>query len=144
MIIYRKSDRVSVEIEGIEFKLSPLTFQEKSELQQHMIKAVRGDMDEAMISVRKSIKYCLKDMKGVFYIDESGDKREYHLGFEDNVLSDDCIDDLLNMPISAKLNSVCAAMLHGVPEEILGEDGKPVEGIKIKKQEEKKPGKSQK
>lgn len=138
MIILRKSDRLKVEIEGIEFKIAPLTFQQKNELQAHMVKAVSGDMEEAMNSVRKALMFCLKDMKGVQYIDESGDPRDYQLSFDGDVLSDDCIDELLNMPFSAKLNTVCSSMLQGVPDQILDEKGKPIEGIKIVKQSEGK------
>ncbi len=132
MLIYRKEDRVKIEIDGIDFKISPLTFQQKSDLQTHMMKAVQGDMNEAMNSVRKALKYCLKDMKGVFYI-EDGEKREYRLSFENDQLTDDCIDEVLNMPFSSKLNSVCSAMLQGVPDKILDNDGNEIEGIKIKK-----------
>lgn len=141
MIIYRKSDRVSVSIDGIEIKVSPLSHQQKTILQGHMMKAVGGDMEAAMISVRQSIKYSLKDLKGVFYIDDSGDQREYQLEFENGELTDECIDEVLNMPISGKLNSVCAALLQGVPDKVLDNKGKEIEGIKIKKLEAKKPGK---
>lgn len=143
-MIYRKNDRVSVVIDGIEVKISPLTHAQKTELQDHMMKAVNGDMGAAMDSVRLSVKYCLKDIKGVFYLDDDGEKREYRLEIEDGSLSDDCIDDVLNMPISAKLNSVCASMLAGVPDAILDNEGQPIEGIKIKKQGKSKPGKSKK
>ena len=142
MIIHRKNDKVSVTIDTIEVKISPLTYQQKSELQAHMMKAVNGDMDEAMISVRKALKFCLKDIKGVFYIDDDGEKREYKLEFEDNMLTNDSVDDVLNMPISGKLNSVCAAMLQGVPDAIIDGEGNPIEGIKIKKLGEKVKGKS--
>lgn len=141
MIIYRKEDRVKVEIDGISFKISPLTFQQKQDLQRHMIKAVSGDMNEAMISVSKSLKYCLKDMSGVFYIDEDGVKREYKLSFENDVLTDDCIDELLNMPFSSKLNSVCSAMLQGVPNKILDAEGNEIEGISIKSHGDEELGK---
>jgi hypothetical protein len=141
MIIFKKNDKVSINIDGIEFKISPLTFHQKSELQTHMVKAVGGNMDEAMTSVRKSLKYCVKDIKGVHYIDEDDVKREYQLEFEEGYLTDDCLDELLNMPFSNKLNSVCAAMLQGIPEEILDADGKPIEGIKIKKREASTQGK---
>lgn len=141
MIVYRKEDRLKVEIDGIDFKISPLTFQQKQELQGHMIKAVSGDMNEAMISVSKALKYCLKDMSGVSYIDEDNKEREYQLQFENNELTSDCIDDLLNMPFSSKLNSVCSAMLQGVPEQILDSENQPIEGIKIKKHGDKKLGK---
>jgi hypothetical protein len=143
MLIYKKSDKVSISIEGIDFKISPLTFHQKNELQQHMIKAVQGDMEEAMLSVRKSLRFCVKDIKGVFYMDEAGDKREYQLEFEEGQLTDDCLDELLNLPISSKLNSVCAAMLQGVPDKILDREGNEIEGIKIKKLGAK-PGKSKK
>ncbi len=141
MIIYRKQDRVKVEIDGIEFKISPLTFQQKNDLQAHMMKAVQGDMQEAMISVRKALKYCLKDMKGVYYIDENGDKREYQLQLENSEITDDCIDEILNMPFSAKLNSVCSAMLQGIPDKIVDGEGKEIKGIKIKKAGAEKQGK---
>jgi len=144
MLIYKKSDKVSVSIGDIDFKISPLSFHQKSELQAHMIKAVKGDMDEAMVSVRKSLKYCVKDIKGVHYLDEEGSKREYQLEFEDGELTDDCLDELLNMPFSSKLNSVCAAMLQGIPDKVLDNEGNEIEGIKIKKLAVKKPGKSKK
>lgn len=141
MIIYRKQDRVSVNIDGIEIKVSPLSHNQKTILQGHMMKAVGGDMDAAMISVRQSIKFSLKEIKGIFYIDDEGDKREYQLEFENGELTDECIDDVLNMPISSKLNSVCASLLQGVPDKILDNKGKEIEGIKIKKLKEVKPGK---
>ena len=141
MIIYRKQDRVSVNIDGIEIKVRPLSHNQKTILQGHMMKAVGGDMDAAMISVRQSIKFSLKEIKGIFYIDDEGDKREYQLEFENGELTDECIDDVLNMPISSKLNSVCASLLQGVPDKILDNKGKEIEGIKIKKLKEVKPGK---
>ena len=141
MIIYRKQDKLTIEIEGIEFKLSPLTFNQKSKLQSHMMKAMQGDMEEAMMSVKESLKFCLKDMKGVFYIDENGDQREYQLQFENGDLSEDCLDEVLNMPFSNKLNSVCSAMLQGIPEKIVDAEGNEIQGIKIKKRGESKQGK---
>lgn len=141
MLIYRKNDKVTVEIDGIEIKVSPLTFGQKSELQGHMMKAVDGEMDEAMTSVRKSMKYCIKEIKGIEYLDEDGEKHEYQLQFEDGQLTDDCIDELLNLPISAKLSTVCSNMLQGVPDKILDDSGNEIEGIKVKKPGEPKPGK---
>ena len=72
MLIYKKNDKVSVQIDEIEVKISPLTHAQKTQLQAHMMKAVKGDMDAAMDSVRLSVKFALKDIKGVQYIDEDG------------------------------------------------------------------------
>ena len=140
MIIYRKDDKVSVKIDDIEIKISPLTHAQKSELQSHMMKAVNGDMNEAMISVQKSLKFAVKDIKGVFFMD-GNDKREYALSFEDGQLTDECIDELLNLPISNKISSVCSALLQGVPDKIVDKDGKEIEGIKILSGGGKKPKK---
>ena len=104
MIIYKKDQKVNISIEGIDIKVSPLSHHQKTVLQGMMIKAVNGDMDEAMKSVRQSLKYCLKSMKGVKYIDEDGEVQDYKLEFEDGELTDDCVDEILNMPISNKIN----------------------------------------
>lgn len=135
MILYKVTDRVEVKIEGITFKISPLSQAQKNELQGHMMKAVNGDMEEAMISVRKSLSFCLKDMKGVEYYD-GDEKREYSLQFEDGNLTAECLDDLLNLPISQKISTVCAAFLQGVPSEIVDKDGKEIEGISIVKRKD--------
>lgn len=138
MILYRTSDLISVKIDDITVKVRPLSHQQKTELQSHMMKAVNGDMNEAMIGVKKALSFALKDIKGVYYY-EDADKREYTLEFNDNKeLADSCIDDILNLPISNKLNAVCAALLQGVPEAVLDKDGKPVKGIKILSKEDKK------
>jgi hypothetical protein len=144
MMIYKTSDKISVEIDGIEVKISPLSHAQKNELQGHMMKAVNGDMEAAMESVRLSISYCLKDIKGVKYQDEDGEVRDYQLTFDNNKLTDDCLDDMLNMPISGKLNSLCAAMLAGVPDKIVDQDGNEIEGIKIKKSKGSVKGKRKK
>jgi len=144
MMIYKTSDKISVNIDGIDIKISPLTHAQKTQLQSHMMKAVAGDMEAAMDSVRLSISFSLKDIKGITFMDEDGEEREYKLQFEDGLLTDECIDDMLNMPISGKLNSVCATLLQGVPDKIVDENGDEIEGIKIKKSTAKKPGKQKK
>lgn len=138
MLIHRLSDKITVKIDDIEVKISPLSHSQKTVLQGHMIKAVAGDMEAAMESVRQSIKFSLKDIKGVKYLDEEGEARDFALEFENGQITDECIDDVLNMPISGKLNSLCAALLQGVPDKVLDNDGNEIEGIKIVK---KKPGK---
>ena len=105
-----------------------------------MIKAVSGDMEEAMIAVRKAISFALKDIKGVFYY-EGDDKREYQLEFDGDNLKDNCLDDLLNLPISNKLNAVCSALLQGVPNKIYNNEGKEIEGIQIMQRGESNEGK---
>lgn len=141
MIMHRMNDLVSVEIDDITIKVTPLSHQQKSELQVHMMKAVNGDMSEAMKGVKLALSFALKDIRGVFYY-ENEEKEEYRLEFDDNKnLTPDCVDNILNLPIANKLNSVCSALLQGIPDAILDNDGKPVKGIKILKKKEEKKGK---
>lgn len=144
MIIYRKNDLLDVNIDGIGFKISPLSFHEKNELQQHMIKAVSGDMTEAMIAVRKSIQFCLKGISGVYCFNESGKKEPYRLELVDNKITEDCLDELMNMPINNKLSAVCSAMLTGIPDKIVDNQGNVIEGITIVKRGDDELGKPKK
>ena len=121
--IYRTSDKLPVKIQDITFKISPLTFQHRSEIQSHLSKA-QDDFNEASIGSFKAIKYAVKEIDGV----ENYDGSDYKLEFEDNVLTDDCVNDLLNLEVFLDLAN---SLIHGVPEHILGPDGKPVKGISL-------------
>lgn len=133
MRIHKTSDKISIKIDDITIKISPLTQLQKSELQGHMVKAVNGDMNEAMKSVQKSMKFAIKDIDGVEYENDEGEIEPYKLELEDGMLTDECVDDLLNLPISNKLSSICSTLLGGVPDKILDANGKEIEGIKILK-----------
>lgn len=130
MLIVKTSDTIKIKIDDLIFKVKPLTFSEKNEISQSMIKASQGDMEAAMQAVRVSLAIAIKDVKGLKYQDGE-ELREYQLEMEDNRLKDSCIDDLLNLPISNKISSICSALLQGVPNKILDNDGNPIEGIEI-------------
>jgi len=134
MRIYKTTDKIEVKIDGISFFLSPLSYQQKLSLQMDMNKASNGDLTSAMDAVIKALKMSIKDVKGLK--DSEGD---YKLSFEDNgEISDSCIDDLLNMPLSNKLSATCSQFLAGVPDKILDQNGVELEGVSVIKV---KPGK---
>jgi hypothetical protein len=129
--IYKTNQKIEIKVDDISIFISPLSYHQKLDLQDLMLKASQGDMNAAMSAIVKALKVSLKDIKGVVQDDEG---TEYKLEFIDGEVSDDCVNDLLNMPCSNKISTICTSLLAGVPDKILGADGQPLEGVSIVKQ----------
>lgn len=130
--IYRCSDRLPVMIGDIEFKISPLSFQQRSEIQTHLSKANNGDMNEAMVGSFIAIKYAVKEVKGI----ESFDGKKYKLAFDDKEersLTDECVNDLMNLECFPKISTMSVSLINGVP------DKSPMDGITLLYNGEKNP-----
>lgn len=126
--ILKLTDRVPVKIDDITVKISPLSYLQKLEIQDHMIAAASGDMKSAMLGAAKAIKYSVKDIEGVQ--DYHGNK--FELSFdEQGYLQEECVDNLLNLSQNNKLITVCAAFINGLPEGDLvnPQTGEALEGI---------------
>lgn len=138
--IYKTNSKVEVTVDDITVFISPLSYHQKMELQDLMLRAASNDMDAAMKAVVKALKMAIKEVKGLIVDDEG---TEYKLEFNGEELSDECVNDLLNIPCSNKLTALCTALLAGVPDKIIGPDGMPVPGISFVKSkvENKKPKK---
>lgn len=129
--IYKTSSRIEVKVDDLSVFISPLTYHQKMDLQPLMVKAAAGDMDAAMKAVVLALKVTVKDIKGVLTQDEQGNDVPYVLEFVNGEVTDDCINDLLNMPCSNKISTICTAMMAGVPDKIIGPDGVPLQGVSI-------------
>jgi hypothetical protein len=136
MIIYRKSDRIKIKLLDLTVELAPLSYHEKSEIQETII-------NDAMGGSIKALKNAVKDIKGLKLPDGS----DYKLEFDGDSLSDECVDGLMNIKGITELNIACLDLLNGVPEDefINPLTGQKLEGIEIVKEErenspEKKSG----
>lgn len=126
--IYRRTDRVSVKIGDVTVKLAPLSSHEKAEIQQAMILGrAKGDIREATRGMVLSLKYAIKGIEGV--IDSDGNP--YTLKFENDQLTDSCVDDLLNMELTERLALICAALVKGIPDQFTDNNGVKLEGVEI-------------
>jgi len=120
-IIYRTSDTISVKIGDITIKVSPLTYAQKEDVQAQFY-------DKKIVGAgRLAIKYAVKGIEGMFLYDGA----PYSVEKESGVLTDSCVDDLMNMEHSVKLIQVCSALLNNVPTEIVDPKGKKIKGIEI-------------
>lgn len=127
MKIYRVTDRIPVKIGDVEFKISPLSFIQRQEIQAKIIEAENGVPMGLMEAARLAVKYAVKDLTGV--TDSEG--AEYTLEFENGVLTDNCVDDLLNSDDSQRLQLLCTTLIQGVPKKLVDDKGNEIKGVVI-------------
>lgn len=133
--IYRLTDRIPIRIDDVTVIIRPLNQVEKSEILQNTINGQRK-MDVRMMqrAAELAMKYAIKSIKGL----KDSDGNEYSLTLDGENLADDCIDELLNLPIKDKLSMVCQALVHAIPDKFVDKDGKPIEGVEFVTKTEKK------
>jgi len=124
--IYRRTDRITVQVDDITVKLAPLSLSQRMELQAYF---TSGDLKEMMKGTKEVLKMTLKDMQGV----EDSDGKKYELEFEDGSITEDCCEDIFNLEHSQKLLSVCSSLMSGVPAEgkVVDGNGKEIEGVTV-------------
>ena len=129
--VYKCTDKVEIKIDNISIFISPLTYLQKSNLQPLMVSAATGNMDDAMKAVVQAMKYALKGIKGVTTINDEGEEVPYKVELENGEATEDCVNDILNMPISQKVSTICTGLMSGLSSRICDPTGKPIEGIEV-------------
>lgn len=126
--IYRVSDRIKVKVDGLVVEISPLTFEQKINVQAEVLK---GDPMSAMRGAALAVKYALKGLSGLTCPDGS----EYELEFAGGALTDQCLDDLFNLKESEKLALISLNLLQSVPSAFVDPNtGEKIEGVSIVKE----------
>lgn len=137
--IYKLTDRITVKIDNVEFKLAPLSWGQKQEIVSEA-SVVGGNVNEMTRNATfKALKYAIKGISGVEYADGT----QYELEFDENGnVLDSSLEELLNMELSPRLIMACYAMVNGVPTDIINPaTGKKVEGVEVVKKEGKQKSK---
>lgn len=137
--IYRTSDRIKIKVggdDGIILTVSPLNQHQKTEIQQHLIKSqITKDPTSATLGVTLALKYAVKAIEGI----EDMDGNKYQLALQDGMLTDDCVQDLLNMELIGPVMMVCSALSNGVPKKFMNSiTGKELPDVEIIKAESEK------
>jgi len=125
-VVYRVSDTFDLKIGNVVFSISPLDYKVKADMQANVIAG--KPMDAAVLALKNSVK----SVSGL----KTPDGSDYEIDFEtDGSMSEDCINDLLNIPEASKLNVIAISLIHGMPQgEFLDpETGKPMDGVKFVK-----------
>lgn len=123
-VVYRIKDTFDVKIGDVVFKISPLDYKVKADMQANVLAG------KPMSAAILALKHSVKSVEGLTLEDGS----PYELSKdEDGSLDNDAINDLLNIPESAKLNVIAISLIHGMPqgEFVDPETGKPLDGVKF-------------
>lgn len=112
--IYKPTDRMQFKIGEIIVKIAPLSRHQKNEVQKMMTKG--QDKKDLMLlndAIMLAISYCVKGISGVF----DANNEPYQLEFDEGVLTEECISDLLNMEESKQLIQLCSEFVNGIPKK---------------------------
>jgi len=81
-------------------------------------------------AARMALKFAIKEIGGV----EDSEGNPYELEVENNELTDECVDDLLNLEQNEKLSILCTTLLHGVPKQLMDPNtGEKMQGVTIER-----------
>lgn len=136
MKIYKRTDRITVKVGELMFKLAPLTLDQKEEVSRLMLsgRTVPGMAKDMIRGTILAVKYSVKDVKGFTDVNDE----PYNLHFDDTgsdkILTDECAGDLLNSPVSDKISLICAAIVNNIPDMFTDIHGKKIEGVEIVKE----------
>lgn len=135
-VVYRTSDRLKVKVGGLVFKISPLSKYQKEKIQTLSIE------NKLMQSAATAIQCAVKSVSGL----KDKDGEDYTLELDGNKeLTEECVDDLMNLGEAPELATICAALLNGIPQEFVDPySGKKLKGVSWIKEGEadgKKSGK---
>jgi hypothetical protein len=130
-IVYRTSDRLRVKVGELVVVIGPLNRYQKAKVQSLIVE------DKMYDSAAEALKGSIKGIEGL----ETVDGGQYQLQFDDNKeLTDECLDDLLNLDVAGELTVMAVSLLNGIPKEFTN----PATGKKLKGVEYVEEGESTK
>jgi hypothetical protein len=112
MIIYRLTDRIPLKIAELTFWVSPLSYEQKSNLLE--CKKMEGGKEviDGGRRARLAIKYALKRVDGLM----GSDGKPYEVVMDGSALSDESVDEILGLECVIPLVRACVSLMNGVSE----------------------------
>lgn len=135
--IYKRTDKIRVQIDDIVAVISPLTLDQKTEVQSKMaLGTVKKDLQMVTEGVVLAVRYGLRAVEGI----QDANGKPYKLEIQDDMVTRECVSDLFNLEMHKKLVMICSGLVSKVPTEFTDEEGQPIEGIKILSSEKEADG----
>ena len=123
MKIRKTKEKIAVKVGELVFKITPLTFEQKCEIQSTL---AAGTTTAILKASKLAMKFSVKEIAGL----QNEDGTDYQVTFDDIGLSDDVINDLGNSEIGDNLNYMCISLLNGIPRQFENPiTKKPLEGV---------------
>lgn len=123
MKIRKTTEKISVKVGELLFKITPLTFEQKCEIQTVL---AAGTTTAILKASKLAMKFSVKEITGL----QNSDGSDYEVTFDNEGLSDDVINDLGNSEIGDRLNYMCISLLNGIPNQFENPITKqPLDGV---------------
>lgn len=122
MIIYRLTDRIPVKVGGLTFWLSPLSYEQKTNLLDCKKMQAGVEVADGGQRARLALKYAVKGVDGL----KCSDGSPYAPVMDaDGTLSMESVDELTGLDACLPLVRVCVGLINGVSDP-------GVEGAEVK------------
>jgi len=128
MIIFTQQDRIKIVIHDVSLTVKPLSYKEKLNWSNCISSQSGSQSENAMIGLALLLKSSLKNIEGITYSDGTPFALEFD---EAGGLSDECVENLLNLEMTTDLITVMYSLLRGIPNEIKDSSGNIIDYIKI-------------
>lgn len=128
-IIYQKDDLITLKIGELLFKIKPLSYMERVEILATANMQEGSVIQNAAKATFLAMKYAIRGFSGA----KLSDGTDYKISFDDNGnLSEDSIDDLLNIQENQVLGFALNNFLKGVPAKLINpHTGEELEGVEV-------------
>jgi hypothetical protein len=135
-ILYLPDEKVPLRIDNITVYIQQLTMAQKATIIEKL-----SSTDNALSLIeaaRLAVKYGVKGLEGVTL----SNGKAYSLEFDGHTLTDSCVDALLCLPQSDKLQGACFALLKGISDPLVDANGRQIPGVEIVAQKPRKQPKN--
>lgn len=129
-VVLRMCDRIKLKVGDVTFTLAPLSGIHKQEILSLMAMKSGEVIQNHDKAQRIYLKHAVKKIEGVQCYDQS----DYELSFDNDSLTDDCVDELMYLSENEKLIASAWATLHQLAKQDGLEDGHPhklPEGVQL-------------
>ena len=127
-VVYRTTDRITIKIQDVEFKIAPLPYAEKIKIKSSLARHGGANIEDISKTSIDVIRYSVKEVKGLMYADGSELKLELD---ESGNLTDESVNELMNIEMSENLVGSVIQLMNKITNKIVDENGEEIKGIKI-------------
>lgn len=123
--LYLPSEKVPLQIDDITVSVQQLTMAQKATIIEKL--TATDNPLSLMEASHFAVKYGVKSIEGVTL----SDGKPYKLTMEGQILADSCVEEILCLPQSDKIQGACFALLKGISNPLVDGNGRQIPGVEV-------------
>jgi hypothetical protein len=127
-ILYMPDERIPLKVDDLYIEVTQLTQAHKLILMELLSRA-DVSTESGFEAARKAIQFGVKSIKGI----KRSDGSDYEVEVENGILSEECVNALLNLGVTQKMQAVCLSLLAGFNGQCTDLAGNPIPGVSMLK-----------